>query len=43
MDLSPNMVGVIGVIILLIFLAARMWIGFAMGLIGFAGFAFCKQ
>ena len=34
------MVGVIGVIALLVFLIARMWIGFAMGLIGFFGFAY---
>jgi len=40
MDLSPNIVGVIGIIVLLITLIARMWIGFAMGLIGFLGFAY---
>jgi len=40
MELSPNVVGVIGVIILLVSLIARMWIGFSMGLIGFLGFAY---
>jgi len=40
MNLSPETVGVIGLIILLILLFARMWIGFAMGLIGFLGFAY---
>jgi len=40
MELSPNMVGVIGVVLLLVCLAARMWIGFSMGLIGFFGFAY---
>jgi C4-dicarboxylate transporter DctM subunit len=40
MEISPNMVGVIGIIVLLIFLMLRMWIGFAMALIGFVGFAY---
>ena len=35
--MSPELVGLIGVIVLLILLAAGMWIGMAMALIGFIG------
>jgi tripartite ATP-independent transporter DctM subunit len=40
MELSPVIVGAIGVIVLLILILARMWIGFAMGIVGFLGFAY---
>ena len=40
MSLSPEMVGTIGLIVLVFLLFARMWIGFAMGIIGFLGFAY---
>jgi C4-dicarboxylate transporter DctM subunit len=37
---TPFTVGVIGICILLVLLFSRMQIGFAMGLVGFAGFAY---
>lgn len=38
--MSPEIVGVIGIAVLMIFLFAGMWIGFAIGLVGFLGFAY---
>jgi C4-dicarboxylate transporter, DctM subunit len=38
--MSPEIIGVIGLIVLLILLFAGMWIGFAMGLVGFLGFLY---
>lgn len=32
MSMSPEMVGIIGVAVLILLLFARMWIGFAMGI-----------
>ena len=40
MEISPGLAGIIGLIVLMILLFARMWIGFAMALIGFIGFAY---
>ena len=40
MTMSPEIVGIIGVLLLIILLFAQMWIGFAMALIGFLGFAY---
>ena len=37
--MSPEIIGVIGLIVLLVLLFAGMWIGAAMALVGFAGFA----
>ena len=42
MSLSPELVGVIGVVVLLLLMIAQMWIGFAMGIIGFLGFAYIR-
>ena len=39
-EINANLVGAIGVVVLLILLFARMWIAFAMILIGFFGFAY---
>lgn len=38
--MSPNTVGIIGIVILVMLLFARMWIGFAMAFVGFLGFAY---
>ena len=38
--MSPETVGIIGLIILVILLFARMWIGAAMAMVGFLGFAY---
>jgi len=35
--MAPELVGVIGVILLIVLIALRMWIGVAMGLVGFLG------
>lgn len=35
--MSTEMIGVIGIIVLFIFMATRMWIGFSMALVGFLG------
>ena len=40
MSISPELVGVIGMVTLIIILLSGMWIGFAMGFIGFVGFAY---
>jgi C4-dicarboxylate transporter DctM subunit len=40
MEMSPGTIGVIGLIVLIALLFARMWIGFAMALVGFLGFAY---
>lgn len=40
MNLSPQIVGLIGVLVLIALLLTRMWIGTAMGLVGFIGFAY---
>ncbi len=37
--MSPEITGVIGMVILIVLLFARMWIGVAMALVGFFGFA----
>ena len=37
--MSPEIIGVIGLVVLLILLFAGMWIGAAMALVGFLGFA----
>ena len=42
MEITPFMVGIIGLIILLILLFSRMPIGFVMALVGIAGFAYLK-
>jgi C4-dicarboxylate transporter, DctM subunit len=38
--MSPEIVGVIGLIVLLVFLFSGMWIGAAMATVGFAGYAY---
>ena len=35
--MSPEMIGVLGVVVLFIFLLCRMWVGVALGLVGFIG------
>ena len=35
--MSPEIIGLLGIVILLIFIALRMWIGVAMGVVGFVG------
>ena len=37
--MSPEFVGIIGLVVLVILLLARMWIGAAMALVGFGGYA----
>lgn len=37
--MSPEIIGAIGIAVLLILLFSRMWIGFAMGIVGFVGYA----
>jgi len=39
MEISPELFGLLGLAVLMILLFARMWIGFAMALVGFLGFA----
>ena len=38
--MSPNIVGLIGLAVLLVLLFVRMWIAFALALVGFLGFAY---
>ena len=38
--MSPETVGIIGLILLIILLFARMWIGAAMSLVGFLGYSY---
>jgi C4-dicarboxylate transporter DctM subunit len=38
--MSPGPVGLLGLLLLLILLSLRMWIGFALALVGFLGFAY---
>jgi C4-dicarboxylate transporter DctM subunit len=38
--MSPELIGLIGIVILIVLLFAGMWIGFAMALLGFFGFAY---
>ncbi|MBN2403445.1 MAG: TRAP transporter large permease [Spirochaetes bacterium] len=40
--MSPEIAGIIGIIILLILVFMRVWIGFAMALIGFAGYMYIE-
>ena len=40
MDISPGVVGSIGLVVLVVLLFGRMWIGFAMAVVGFLGFAY---
>ena len=35
--MAPELIGILGVVLLIIFIGLRMWIGVAMGLIGFVG------
>ena len=39
MNFSPETIGIIGIVVLLVLLVFRVWIGFAMMLVGFLGFA----
>ncbi len=41
--MSPETVGIIGIAILVVLLFARMWIGLAMAMIGFLGFAYLRD
>ena len=38
--MSPDVAGIVGIFVLLFLLSLRMWIGFALALVGFLGFAF---
>ena len=38
--MSPDIAGLVGIFVLLFLLSFRMWIGFALALVGFLGFAF---
>ena len=38
--MSPEIIGLIGIILMLVFLFIRMWIGLAMGIVGFLGCAY---
>ena len=38
--MSPEIIGLIGVAILVVLLFLRVWIGIAMGVVGFLGFAY---
>ena len=40
--MSPEIIGVIGLIVLVVLLLARMWIGAAMALVGFLGYALIR-
>ena len=40
--MSPEIVGVIGLVILVVLLLLRMWIGAAMALVGFLGYAYIR-
>jgi tripartite ATP-independent transporter DctM subunit len=40
--MSPEIIGVIGLVILIALLFARMWIGAAMALVGFLGYAYLR-
>ena len=37
--MSSELIGVLGIVVLFLFMATRMWIGFAMALVGFFGIA----
>jgi len=41
--MSPETVGIIGIAILVVLLFARMWIGLAMAIIGFLGYAYLRD
>ena len=41
--MTPELIGLLGIVILLIFVALRMWIGVAMGVIGFVGLIILKN
>src|SRR4030042_3832026 len=38
--MSPDIAGLVGIVLLLLLLSLRMWIGFALALVGFLGFAY---
>ena len=38
--MSPEIIGIIGILIMLILMLCRMWIGLAMAVVGFAGYAY---
>lgn len=40
MSISPEMAGWIGLVVLILLMFAGMWVGFAMGLVGFLGFVY---
>jgi len=40
--MSPELVGVIGVVLLLVLMAARVWIGLAMAIVGFLGIVYIQ-
>ena len=35
--MAPELIGILGIVLLLVFIAMKMWIGVAMGLVGFLG------
>ena len=37
--MSPEIIGVIGLVVMVVLMFARMWIGAAMALVGFVGYA----
>ncbi len=41
--MSPEWVGIIGILIMLFFLAAGMWVGLAMGVVGFIGVVYIRS
>ena len=41
--MSPEIIGIIGVVALLVLLAARMWIGAAMAVVGFLGIVLVRS
>lgn len=40
--MSTELIGVLGVLVLFIFMATRMWISFSMALVGFFGIAILR-
>jgi C4-dicarboxylate transporter DctM subunit len=40
--MSPELVGIIGIVVLVVLLIARMWIGLAMAMVGFLGLVYLK-
>ena len=38
--MSPEIVGLIGIALLVVLLFMRVWVGIAMGIVGFLGFAY---